>query len=75
MDDSDARHGEVAGGDERTLLYEATSDLSTIAAAVDRVGKMSDPTMELLEVSRALHTALVVLNDWSGGGGDDKGVG
>jgi hypothetical protein len=48
--------------------------LSTIAAAVDRLGQMSDPTMELLEASRAIHNALVFLSDWSGGVGDEKGV-
>jgi hypothetical protein len=75
MDESDAPHVEVVQGDARGLLIQATSDLSSIAATVDRVGEMFDPAMELLEASRSLHNALVFLSDWSGGGVHDKGVG
>lgn len=75
MDERNAPRAEVAQGDARGLLLQATTDLSGIAATVDRVGKMFDPTMELLEASRALHNALVFLSDWSGAGLHDKGVG
>jgi hypothetical protein len=74
VDERGTAHGDVATGDASPLLYRATSDLSIIAAAVDRVGEMSDPTMELLEASRAIHNALVFLSDWSGDRVDDKGV-
>jgi hypothetical protein len=72
MDESNAPRAVAARNDPSALLYQATTDLSTIAAAVDLVGEMFDPTMELLEASRALHNALVYLSDWSG---DDRGLG
>jgi hypothetical protein len=75
MDESDAPQAGVARGEARGLLLQATTDLSGIAATVDRVGENFDPTMELLEASRALHNALVFLSDWSGDGLHEKGVG
>jgi hypothetical protein len=51
-------------------LDQVTAELSNIAAAVDRVSEASDLTAELLEASRAIHKAVVLLNDWSGSSED-----
>jgi hypothetical protein len=75
MDERNTPRAEVVQGDARGLLLQATSDLSSIAATVDLLGEMFDPTMELLEASRSLHNALVFLSDCSDGGLHDKGVG
>jgi hypothetical protein len=46
------------------VISQVTAELSTLAATVDGVSEAATPTMELLEASRAIQTALVLLNDW-----------
>jgi hypothetical protein len=46
------------------VISQVAAELSTLAATVDGVSGAAAPTMELLEASRALQTALVLLNDW-----------
>jgi hypothetical protein len=46
------------------VMHRVTEELSEIAVAVDRVSEASHPTMELLEASRAIQSALVSLNNW-----------
>src|SRR4051812_48065541 len=48
----------------RSELHDAIVDLRDIAVTVDRAIAVLDPTMELLEASRAMHRALIVLSDW-----------
>jgi hypothetical protein len=42
-------------------LDEVTAELSNIAATVDRISELSDPSTELLEASYAIHKALMFL--------------
>jgi hypothetical protein len=42
-------------------LDEVTVELSNIAATVDRISELSDPSTELLEASYAIHKALMFL--------------
>ena len=44
------------------LLGRATAELSDVATIVDRLTRVSEPTMELIEAKRAVHTALVSLH-------------
>jgi hypothetical protein len=48
------------------VLYEVIVELRNIAAAVDRVSEMSRSTPDVLAASRAIHSALVLLSEWSG---------
>ena len=43
------------------LLGKATAELSDVAAIVDGLTRVSEPTMELIEAKRAVHSALVSL--------------
>jgi hypothetical protein len=42
-------------------LDEVTVELSNIAATVDRISELSEPSTELLEASYAIHKALMFL--------------
>jgi len=72
LDPGGANHGEddvsaLAGrGDPRVVLAEAVAELINVAAVVDKLCDTSSPSMGLLEASRAIHHALVVLADVSG---------
>jgi hypothetical protein len=46
-------------------LHQVTAELTTIAAAVDRLGEVSHPPAELLDASHAIHRALVFLSSSS----------
>jgi len=48
------------------VLAEAVAELINVAAVVDKLCDTSSPSMGLLEASRAIHNALVVLADVSG---------
>jgi hypothetical protein len=48
------------------IMDRVTAELNDIAAAVDRVSEVSHPTVELLEASRAIQSALVSLSNWNG---------
>jgi hypothetical protein len=63
--------GSASNDDTSGILYQVTADLTAIAAVVDRASEASDPMMDLLEASRALHTALVFLSRWSSARGDE----
>jgi hypothetical protein len=71
MDEIDASQSGASGNDLSRVLHEATAELSNIAVAVDRASEVPNPTMEILEASRAIHSALVFLSDWSGSVSDD----
>jgi hypothetical protein len=71
MDESDASESPALRNDPRRVLHEATVELSNIATAVDLASDVPNPTMEILEASRAIHSALVFLSDWSGSVSDD----
>lgn len=47
-------------------MRRVTAELYEVAAAVDRVSEVSHPSMELLEASRAIRSALVSLSNSSG---------
>jgi len=55
----------------RAMLRQAMTDLTATAATVDSLCATSSPSMSLLEASRAIHNALVALEDWSGASNDD----
>lgn len=42
-------------------LDEVTVELSNIAATVDRISELSEPSTQLLEASYAIHKALMFL--------------
>lgn len=48
------------------LARKVMPELRSIAALVESAGEASVQSMELLEVGRAIQTALVVLSDWGG---------
>jgi hypothetical protein len=48
------------------VLYEVTAELSNIAAALDHATEIFKSTPDVLAASRAIHSALVLLRDWSG---------
>jgi hypothetical protein len=71
MADIDGSEFGSASTDTSGILYQVTADLTAIAAVVDRASEASNPMMDLLEASRALHTALVFLSRWSSARGDE----
>ena len=60
--------------DTSRVMHQVTAELSEIASAVDRVSESSHPTMELLEASRAIQSALVSLSHWNGSHNDEVPV-
>jgi hypothetical protein len=52
--------------DSHATVSTVMTELTAIAEVIERVGEVSDPTVELLEASRAVHNALVYLSGWSG---------
>ncbi|HEX3841554.1 MAG TPA: hypothetical protein VHU85_12235 [Acidimicrobiales bacterium] len=48
-------------------VRQVTVKLSELAATVNRINDEWSPTAELLEASRSIQNALVVLHDWNGG--------
>ncbi len=53
------------GGVSSRVLCRAEAKLARIVAEVDDLCATLRPTMELLEASRCLHQALVVLFEWA----------
>ncbi|HEX3839190.1 MAG TPA: hypothetical protein VHU85_00215 [Acidimicrobiales bacterium] len=66
MNDVEAAKAVVVGAETNGAMNQVRAELREIAAAVDRVSDLSHPTMELLEASRAIQSALVSLGNWSG---------
>ena len=64
MDEVNAFDTNVTKIDRHGLMCQMTAELRAIAATVDRVSDACPPTVELLEASHAIQTALVLLNDW-----------
>ncbi|MGH9097436.1 MAG: hypothetical protein ACRDWB_08430 [Acidimicrobiales bacterium] len=54
------------GADAIGAMHRVIAELGEIAAEVARVLAVASPTMELLEASRAIQSALVSLSDWNG---------
>lgn len=54
----------MVGREMNELARRVMPELRSIAALVESVGGASVQSMELLEVGRAIQTALVVLSDW-----------
>jgi hypothetical protein len=48
-------------------VRQVTAKLSELAAAVSRINDELPPAVELLEASRSIQNALVVLHDWNRG--------
>jgi hypothetical protein len=65
MDEVNAFDTYVTKIDRHGLMSQVTAELKAIAATVDRIADAYPPTVELLEASHAVQTALVLLNDWS----------
>jgi hypothetical protein len=63
MDQVDAAGLQALTSDAVAVLNLMATELSSIAATVDRVSEESHSTMELLEASRSIHNALVFLGD------------
>ncbi|HEX3564121.1 MAG TPA: hypothetical protein VHU17_02005 [Acidimicrobiales bacterium] len=66
MDDVETAKGALARAETNGAMNQVRAELRRIAAAVDRVSDISHPTVELLEASRAIQSALVSLGNWSG---------
>jgi hypothetical protein len=66
MNDVETAKALVVGAETNGAMNQVRAELRRIAAAVDRVSDLSHPTMELLEASRAIQSALVSLGNWSG---------
>jgi hypothetical protein len=66
MEDVETARAVAVGADTNGAMNQVRAELRRIAAAVDRVSDISHPTMELLEASRAIQSALVSLGNWSG---------
>ncbi len=58
--------GDADNVDTGGIMSRVTAELHEIAAAFDRASEASHPTMELLEASRAIQSALVSLGNWRG---------
>jgi hypothetical protein len=63
FDPPDVQSTFTRGGSE-SVMAQVTSELRSIAAVIEVVTKTSTPSFDLLEISRAIQTALVLLNDW-----------
>lgn len=74
MSDVETAKAVLVGADTNGAMNQVRAELWTIAAAVDRVSDISHPTMELLEASRAIQSALVSLGNWSGAAGGEAPV-
>jgi hypothetical protein len=61
------RDAPMSGGKVREQIERATLELGRIASLVESISDAFSPTMELLEAGYAIHTALVVLSDLTGG--------
>jgi hypothetical protein len=48
------------------VMAQVTSELRSIAVVIEGVTRTSTPSFDLLEISRAIQMALVLLNDWGG---------
>ena len=57
---------EMGNGDTSGVMQRVTAELGEIAAEIARVIATASPTMELLEASRAIQSALVSLSSWNG---------
>jgi hypothetical protein len=66
MDKTEAPGSGPDGADTGGLMQRVTAELGEIAAAIARVSQTSSPTVELLEASRAIQSALVSLSNWNG---------
>lgn len=66
MDNVETARAVGVGADANGAMSQVRAELRKIAAAVDRVSDISHPTMELLEASRAIQSALVSLANWNG---------
>jgi hypothetical protein len=66
MDKTEATGNRLDGADTSGVIPRVTAELAEIAAAVARVSRTLSPTVELLEASRAIQSALVSLSNWDG---------
>ncbi|HWE69779.1 MAG TPA: hypothetical protein VG205_05425, partial [Acidimicrobiales bacterium] len=74
MNDVETAKAALVGADANGAMTQVRAELRKIAAAVDRVSDISHPTMELLEASRAIQSALVSLGNWNGSPGGEVQV-
>jgi hypothetical protein len=58
------------GIDTDRVIHRVASELHDIAAEIDRVSETSRLSVDLLEASRAIQSALVSLSNWSAPGHD-----
>ncbi len=54
----------VVGDASEGVMLQVAADLRSLATVVEGVITSSTPTVDLLEVSRAIQMALVLVNDW-----------
>lgn len=74
MDDAETAKAVLVRAETNGAMNQVRAELRKIAAAVDRVSDISHPTMELLEASRAIQSALVSLGNWSGAASSEAPV-
>jgi hypothetical protein len=67
MNDIETAKAVLERADTNRAMNQVRAELRKIAAAVDRFSDISHPTVELLEASQAIQSALVSLGNWSGG--------
>jgi hypothetical protein len=74
MNDVETAQSVLVGAETRGAMNQVRAELRKIAAAVDRVSDIPHPTVELLEASRAIQSALVSLGNWSGAASSEAPV-